>query len=171
DLLGWIPMLDQVPKDAIPGEIPVNFLIPGRGEDPYEHEVATVISFEGDFGHLVRDRVDMGARLITVATNTSTWKHTWASAQHLAMSQVRAAETRVPVVHAALSGISGYVSHDGVAHGTTELYEEATVVFDIATATDISIYARTGEWLPLACSAVSLIALAIMWRRRSTVAP
>ncbi|MEA2516482.1 MAG: apolipoprotein N-acyltransferase [Actinomycetota bacterium] len=160
--LSWLPGVEQIPRDAVAGSEPTNFEVG-------DTEVATVISFEGDFGPLVRDRVAQGARLITVATNTSTWKNSWASAQHLAMSQVRAAETRVPVVHAALSGISAAVGFDGVVGQRTELYTEGTIVFDMVPSADISIYARTGEWLPLLCLVGSLIALFAGWRRRSTV--
>lgn len=162
EALSWIPLLDQIPSDAVAGDDPENFEV-GFND---VREVATVISFEGDFGPLVRDRVASGAGLIVVATNTSTWKRSWASAQHLAMSQVRAAETRVPVVHAALSGISAAVNFDGTVRDTTGLYVEDTLVFDIATATDTSIYARTGEWLPLSCVVIALAGIVLSIRKR-----
>ena len=47
--LDWIPILDQIPRDAIPADHPVIFDLDGS-------KVATVISFEGDFGSLVRGR-------------------------------------------------------------------------------------------------------------------
>lgn len=172
DALGWIPMLDQIPRDAVPGDDPKNFIIGGAempGLESLEHEIGTVISFEGDFGHLVRDRVAAGATLVVVATNTSTWERTWASAQHLAMSQVRAAETRVAIVHAALSGISALVNFDGTLGRQTDLYVEDTIVFTTAPSHDVSIYARTGEWLPIACALGSLIFLVVALKRRSTV--
>lgn len=170
--LDWIPMLEQVPLDAVAGDVPKNFVVPGRdipGLERLEHEVGTVISFEGDFGHLVRERVALGARLMTVATNTSTWKQTWASAQHLAMSQVRAAETRIPVVHAALSGISAFVGFDGTVGQRTGLYREDTLVADIAPGVGSSVYVHTGEWLPSMCGLGTVAALALLWRRRATV--
>lgn len=172
EALDWIPMLDQIPRDAVPGDDPANFVIEGNeipGLETLQHEIGTVISFEGDFGHLVRDRVALGARLVVVATNTSTWERTWASAQHLAMSQVRAAETRVPIVHAALSGISASVNFDGTVGRQTDLYEEETLVFTTSPSPDISIYARTGEWLPIACVLGALASLAASMKRRSTV--
>ena len=170
--LDWIPMLEQIPRDAVPGDTPKNFVVPGQevpGLELLGEEIGTVISFEGDFGHLVRERVALGARLMTVATNTSTWKHTWASAQHVAMSQVRAAETRVPVVHAALSGISAFVGIDGTVGERTDLYEEDTLVADVAPSAGMSLYARTGEWLPIICGLGTLFALIVLGRRRSTV--
>lgn len=141
-LIGGLPVLQQVPRDAAAGTDPRNFDLDGT-------EIATVISFEGDFGPLVRHRIARGARLLVVATNTSTWGQTWASAQHVAMSQVRAAENGVPVVHAALSGISAVISDKGRVLADTPLYEEATLVFELRPADFVTFYARTGEWFPV----------------------
>jgi apolipoprotein N-acyltransferase len=113
--LGWIPLLDQVPTDAVPGRAPTLFKMAGG-------VVAPVVSFEGDFGSLVRQRVALGGRLVVVATNTSTWGRSWASAQHVASSQVRAAEDGVWVVHASLSGISAFIAPDGRIVGTIPLW-------------------------------------------------
>jgi apolipoprotein N-acyltransferase len=159
-LIGGFPMLQQVPRDAVAGADPRNFEVEGT-------EVATVISFEGDFGPLVRDRIALGARLLVVATNTSTWGRTWASAQHVAMSQVRAAENGVPVVHAALSGISALISDDGRVLADTPLYEEATLVFDVRPADFVTFYARTGEWFPLLCLVIAGSGVIVGARRRT----
>src|SRR5947207_8969152 len=91
-LLSWLPLLDQIPQDAVAAHDPKSFSVDGG-------EVTTVLSYEGDFGSLVRQRIGAGGRLLVVATNTSTWRRSWASAQHVAMSQVRAAENGVWVVH------------------------------------------------------------------------
>lgn len=139
--LDWIPALDQVPRDAVPGDEVVVFDVEGRA-------IAPVISFEGDFGPLVRDRIDAGGRMLVVATNTSTWEGSWASAQHVAMSEVRAAENGVQVVHAAISGISAFISPSGEVTSQTEMWEPAVLIEEIAVADDVSLYAKTGDWLP-----------------------
>jgi apolipoprotein N-acyltransferase len=144
--LDWIPMLDQVPRDAIPASDPVVFEVAGGS-------VAPVISFEGDFGSLVRERIERGGRLLVVATNTSTWEVSWASAQHLAFSQVRAVENGVWVVHAAISGISGFVSPDGTVTQRTPLWVKASLIEDVRFAESITPYARIGDWLPYLCLA------------------
>ena len=159
-LLGGLPLLQQVPRDAVAGRDPRNFDVDGT-------PVATVISFEGDFGPLVRDRIGLGARLLVVATNTSTWGRSWASAQHVAMSQVRAAENGVPVVHAALSGISAAISEDGRVLRDTPLYEEATLVFEMRPSSLVTLYANTGEWFPLACVALGVGGTVAGSRRRT----
>ena len=158
-LLGGLPLLQQVPRDAVAGRDPRNFDVEGT-------TVATVISFEGDFGPLVRDRIGLGARLLVVATNTSTWGRSWASAQHVAMSQVRAAENGVPVVHAALSGISAAISENGQVLADTPLYEEAVLVFEVRPSSFVTLYANTGEWFPVSCVALAIGGTAVGSRRR-----
>lgn len=142
--LDWIPMLDQVPRDAIAANEPVVFDVAGG-------KVAPVISFEGDFGSLVRERIDAGGRLLVVATNTSTWGESWASAQHVAFSQLRAAENGVWVVHAAISGISAFIAPDGRLVSATNLWTRATLGQEVRFARSPSFYSRTGDWFPLAC--------------------
>jgi apolipoprotein N-acyltransferase len=151
-LLDWLPMLDQVPRDAIAGGEEAVFSVAGG-------RVAPVISFEGDFGSLVRRRIDGGGRLLVVATNTSTWEDSWASAQHLAFSQVRAAENGVWVVHAALSGISAFVAPDGTVVESTELWRAMNATTELRFATGLTFYARTGDWLPVLCLLVMIVAL------------
>ncbi len=137
--LDWIPMLEQVPRDAVTGAEQKVFALPAAS-------VATVISFEGDFGPLVRKAVAAGGDVLVVATNTSTWGHTWASAQHVAFSQVRAVENGVGVVHAALSGISAFIDPHGRVLESTPLYEPATMIASLPAARSTTFNTRMGEW-------------------------
>ncbi|MDQ3877617.1 MAG: apolipoprotein N-acyltransferase [Actinomycetota bacterium] len=150
--LGWLPLLDQIPADAVPANDPKNFSVDGG-------LVAPVLSYEGDFGSLVRQRIGMGGRLLVVATNTSTWNSSSASAQHVAMSQVRAAENGVWVLHAALSGISAIVAPDGTVVGSTPLFTATTLVHAVRFADHVTFYARAGDWLPYACAVLAVAAL------------
>ncbi|MGH2747972.1 MAG: apolipoprotein N-acyltransferase [Actinomycetota bacterium] len=158
--LDFIPMLDQIPRDAVAGREHRIFDVAGG-------KVATVISFEGDFGSLVRRPISGGGRLLVVATNTSTWRRSWASAQHVAFSQVRAAENGVWVVHAAISGISAFISPAGKVVASTPLWTALPLVEDVRFAQRVTFYTRTGDWLPLAASAGALILVAAgVWRAR-----
>lgn len=154
DLLGFIPMLDQVPRDAIASDVPKIFDVAGGS-------VAPVISYEGDFGSLVRERIDLGGRLLVVATNTSTWGYSSASAQHVAFSQVRAAENGVWVAHAALSGISAFIAPDGGVVSSTPLWTPTVLIRDVHFAEGATFYARTGDWLPWGSIAVSIAGLVL----------
>jgi apolipoprotein N-acyltransferase len=150
EFFDWIPMLDQVPRDAIPAAEPVVFDVAGG-------PIAPVISFEGDFGSLVRRRIDAGGRLLVIATNTSTWGESWASAQHVAFGQLRAAENGVWVVHGALTGISAFIDPTGKVVAHTPLWEATTLRGTIRFAEDITFYARVGDWVPIACLAVTIV--------------
>ncbi len=156
DLLGFLPILDQIPRDAVPGTRHKVFDLPTG-------PVATVISFEGDFGSLVRKPIAAGGRLLVVATNTSTWKSSWASAQHVAFSQVRAAENGVGVVHGALSGISAFIEPDGRLIERTGLFEETTLVHPMSLGS-ASFYARTGDWFAYLSLAITIIGIAAVTR-------
>jgi apolipoprotein N-acyltransferase len=157
DLIGSLPVFDQVPRDAVPADEPTVFDVAGG-------RVAPVISFEGDFGSLVRERIDAGGELLVVATNTSTWGDSWASAQHVAFSQVRAAENGVWTVHAAISGISAFVAPDGTIVDSTPLWTATSIVRDVSFAGDPSFYARTGDWVAWICLAAALVLVLMGWR-------
>lgn len=156
--LEWIPMLDQVPRDAVRGRSPKVFELPNAS-------VATVISFEGDFGPLVRRAVAAGGDLLVVATNTSTWGYTWASAQHVAFSKVRAVENGVAVAHAALSGISAFIDPHGRVMESTPLYERATMVASLPAARATTFYTRTGEWVAYLCLVGAALGILLGFRR------
>ena len=163
--LDWIPALDQVARDAVAGDEPTVFDVAGG-------KIAPVISFEGDFGSLVRSRVAAGGRMVVVATNTSTWEESWASAQHLAMSEVRAAENGVNVVHGALTGISAFVDPTGDVLSETSMWNLTVLIEEVRFAESVSFYARTGDWLPIACalgSAGWLVLVLIRRRKPGTV--
>lgn len=161
ELLDWLPILDQVPRDAVTGHERSIFRL-AKGA------VAPVISYEGDFGSLVRERIDAGGRLLVVATNTSTWGESWASAQHVAFSQVRAAENGVWVIHAALSGISAFIAPDGSVAQDTPLWKATNATHAVRFAEGGTFYSRTGDWLPLLCLLVAagLLVSTFVKRRR-----
>lgn len=161
-IFGRLPILEQVPRDAVAGSEPTLFDVAGG-------KVAPVLSYEGDFGPLVRDRISRGGRMLVVATNTSTWGDSWASAQHLAFSRVRAVENGVWVVHAALTGISAFVDPEGDVVAEAPLWTEATLVQELAFASGPTFYTRTGDWLPvgsLILGASSLVYLFMRSRRQ-----
>lgn len=157
--LDWIPALDQVPRDAIPARERVVFDLPFG-------PVAPVISFEGDFGSLVRTRIAAGGRLLVVATNTSTWEESWASSQHVAMSKVRAAENGVYVLHGALSGISAVITPEGKVVSETDLWEATTLIEEVRLARSITLYARMGDLFAYLCIGGTVLLMSVRLRRR-----
>lgn len=163
DLLSFIGQLDQVPYDYERGTERVLFRADG-------HAFGTVICFESAFAPLVRDFVRDGAELVVVTTNNRSYHRSGLSAQHLAMSQVRAAETARPVLHAAISGISGVIDPDGDVHDTSELFEQRITTGTIETTTGETLYVRLGDWVLLVCALalVAITAFAVVRSRRGS---
>ena len=122
-------------------------------------QVGSVICFESAFGPLVRDSVRKGAEMVVVSTNNRSYHRSGNTDQHLANSQMRAAETARPVLQASVSGISAVIDPDGTVHDTTGLFEKAIVRTTVATTTGETPYVRFGEWI-VALSSLVLIGAA-----------
>ena len=102
-LFDWIPALDRVPRDMIPGDGPV--VIDGVG---------SVISFEGGFSRYALETRRAGAEVIVVNTNEASYgPDAPTSDQFIGMTRMRAVELGVPVVHAAVTGKSVVIDADG----------------------------------------------------------
>lgn len=159
--------LERVPRDGIAGGTPTVFEI-------REGRFASVICYEVIFPDLVRRFVAAGARFLVVSTNNSSFARTPASAQHVAFSQVRAAEHRMWVAHAALSGISAVVDPSGRVVRSTGLFEPALLTPEIRFSTRTTVYGRYGDWPPVSATvAVWIMSLASIragrGRRRAAV--
>lgn len=149
-LVPLVSELQRVPRDGVPGTRPTVFRLP-------EGRFAAAICFESTFPGLVREFVDRGAGLLVVSTNDSAFERSAAARQHLAFAQLRAAEHRMWVLQAALTGITSFVEPSGRAVSQTGLFQRAVVEDDVRFATTRTVYGRFGDWLPAACL-LSLVA-------------
>ena len=158
---GIVPAVNQVPRDFLRGRGPGLFDIAGT-------PVGTLICFESAFGYQVRPVVHDGAQVLVVSTNNRSYRRSANSAQHLAIGQMRAAETGRPVVQAAISGISAVIDADGVVHDRTDLFDRTVVETTVAATSGQTLYVRWGEWVAILCVFVVLIlvALTLLVRRR-----
>ena len=162
DTLGSIGELRQIPYDFEAGDETVVFRAGG-------HRVGSVICFESAFGSLVRDSVRKGAEVVVVSTNNRSYHRSGNSEQHLANSQMRAAETARPVLQASVSGISAVIDPDGTVHDTTGLFEKAIVSTTISTTTGETLYVRFGDWVVLGCALALVVAAGVAVVRASRV--
>jgi len=149
DQLSFLPELRQVPYDFQAGDRTKVFDVKGT-------PVGSVICFESAFGPLVRESVKQGAQAIVVSTNNRSYQRSGNSQQHLANSQMRAAETGRPVLQASVSGISAVIHPDGTVHHTTDLFQRTIVDGTIDTVTGETPYVRFGDWI-VALSALVLL--------------
>jgi apolipoprotein N-acyltransferase len=164
DTLGFIGELRQIPYDFEAGDETVVFR---AGPDGRGHRVGSVICFESAFGPLVRDSVRDGAEVVVVSTNNRSYHRSGNSEQHLANSQMRAAETARPVLQASVSGISAVIDPDGTVRHTTGLFEKAIVSTTIATTTGETLYVRFGDWVVLLCALALVVAAGVAVVRAS----
>jgi apolipoprotein N-acyltransferase len=134
------------------------------------HPLGSVICFESAFGPLVRDYVRDGAQLIVVSTNNRSYQRSGNTEQHLALGQMRAAETGRAVLQASVSGISAVIDPDGSVHDRTKLFESAVVTAAVPTSTGETLYVRFGDWVVL-LSALALVAVTVVAVRRPVTTP
>lgn len=155
----FVKAIERVPNDLTPGSEATIFDLP-------QGRFASVICFESTFPELVRSSVVKGARLLVVSTNNSSFERTAASAQHVAFSQLRAAEHRVWIAHAALTGISAVVAPDGRVLQRAGLFQPAVLTPTMRMATRMTPYGKWGDWLPTGMLIVlGMFALAAVTRR------
>jgi apolipoprotein N-acyltransferase len=163
DQLSFLPELRQVPYDFEPGDSRTMFRVAG-------HPLGSVICFESAFGPLVRDYVRDGAQAIVVSTNNRSYQRSGNSEQHLALGQMRAAETGRAVLQASVSGISAVIDPDGSVHDRTKLFESAVVTASVPTSTGETLYVRFGDWVVL-LSAIAVVVVTIVAVRRRVTTP
>ena len=140
-LAGWIHELDKVPADGVAGTSPTVFSLA-------QGNFGTVICYETAYPELVGAFVAKGARMIIVSTNNASYKRSPASAQMVAISQLRAAEQRMWVAQSALTGISAVIAPSGRVVERTDLFATGVLTPTIRFATAPSPYGRYGDWFP-----------------------
>jgi apolipoprotein N-acyltransferase len=163
DQLSFLPELRQVPYDFEPGDSRTMFRVAG-------HPIGSVICFESAFGPLVRDYVRDGAQAMVVSTNNRSYQRSGNTEQHLALGQMRAAETGRAVLQASVSGISAVIDPDGSVHDRTKLFEPAIVTASVPTSTGETLYVRFGDWVVL-LSAIAVVAVTVVAIRRPVTTP
>ncbi|MCC5948695.1 MAG: apolipoprotein N-acyltransferase [Nitriliruptoraceae bacterium] len=172
-LLDWFPPLQQIPRDAVPGEGPQPIDLPDGTR------IATIICFETKFQDIVRDNVladgDRPAQVLMTLTNDASFGDSAEPQQHLAQSQLRAVETGRWVVHAALTGSSAFIDPDGRLHQETEVFTIDSIRATVPLVDGLTPYLVIGDVLGWLVRGGAVLALAWLvvgrWQRRELAAP
>lgn len=154
-----VPATNQLPYDKVPGTQLEPMRLNGV---PF----GTIICYESAYPEDARALTADGAAFIVLITNNASFGRSWLAVQHLASTQLRAVEQGRPMVHAAISGISGVVGADGQVRQTTGLYEEATIIAQLQPRTGLTPYARLGHLLEPALAAAGALLLLALARTR-----
>ncbi|NND84055.1 MAG: apolipoprotein N-acyltransferase [Acidimicrobiia bacterium] len=148
-----VPFGERVPWRAVFGDLPgmrVRDMLSGEGPTLFlvdDVPVGSVISFEGAFGRYARAHADLGAELLVVATNESSYGRGAAADQLIWMTRMRSAELGLDVVHAAITGASTIIV-DGVPGEVSALYEPAIVTGTVRVRdAGPTPYTMFGDWL------------------------
>jgi len=131
-----------------------------------------LICFEDVFPGLARDLTGRGAKFLAVITNDAWFGKTSAPFQHLQASIFRAIENGVPVVRAANTGVSAFVSHQGrVLAAVKDAKGEETFVMghktlDLPLVAAPTSYRRGGFLFPYIAVAFFLILSVFISRKK-----
>jgi apolipoprotein N-acyltransferase len=169
----WLPGLAQfvpITGNSLWGEGPAAFEINGVTYAPN-------ICYESALPHLIRRQVNeltAAGQRPDVLVNLTNDSWFWGSSEldmHLACGVFRAVEMRTPLVIAANRGLSAYITDLGRIAAITQRDRADALVVDVAlrpSGSGATIYARFGDWLPLACLACCLGLTIVGWLARRT---
>ena len=130
-----------------------------------------LICFEDTFPSLARRAVERGAQFLVVLTNDAWFSKSAAAYQHLQASIFRAIENGVPVVRAANTGVSAFVSFTGeVVDRVEDTHRHDTFVAGGLVRTVLlprarTVYQQGGHLFPLFCLFVLIVSFAIVSAR------
>ncbi len=166
-LFAWI-VGDLVPGDFDPGPYPVVFEM---GAKPVK--LGPLICFEDVLGDLARQFALRGAQAFAVVTNDGWFLASAGSHQHLAHAVFRCAESKIPMIRSANSGVTCAVDRFGAVKEilqteTGDTFVEGVLFGKVSApvSPELTFYARNGEVFAIACLAASALAAAGYFRRR-----
>jgi apolipoprotein N-acyltransferase len=126
----------------------------GTGYKPLSMDnkkIGILICYEGILPLAARTYKNNGAELLVNITNDAWFGATSAPFQHFSMSIFRAVETRLYLVRAANTGISGIVNPQGKILAQTKIFEKDSLNGDVKFLNIQTIYAQYGDVLAIIC--------------------
>jgi apolipoprotein N-acyltransferase len=139
----------------------------GKTEEPFHVQFGTVgvlICYESIFPQLARSYAEQGTSVLLNITNDAWFQHSNATYQHFAHLSMRAIETRLPIVRAANTGISGWIDPLGRVRAETPIFVPRAATYDVEVTTQRSLYTRFGDWLGSICLVITAGFLFAAWR-------
>ncbi|MDD5218777.1 MAG: apolipoprotein N-acyltransferase [Candidatus Omnitrophica bacterium] len=115
---------------------------------------SVLICFEDTFPDLARTFVNRGANFLAVLTNDAWFGKSSAPYQHLAASVFRALENGVPVIRAANTGVSAFISPKGIvldrvkAKNGEDIFITGKATLTLPVQSRMTIYRQYGHWFP-----------------------
>lgn len=129
-------------------------------------QLGAAICFEITFPGEVADLVRAGASVLVTVTNDAWYGDTAAPWQHFQAARWRAAETRRPMLRAAITGVSGVIAPDGSVRQSLGVGEAGVLRARISGRRDLSPFARAPWAVPAAAGALAVFAIVASRRSR-----
>ncbi|MEN8200456.1 MAG: apolipoprotein N-acyltransferase [Thermodesulfobacteriota bacterium] len=152
------PLVEAV-GDFVPGEI-------ANPPACQKSRIGVLICFESIFPDISRKWVDAGASLLVNITNDAWYGRSSAPHQTLAMTRLRAVETRRAIVRSANTGFSAFIDPLGRLQKLSPLFVPWAEAEDVAIMEGRSLFVRGGYLFAYACLAVSCFAAVLLWQRQ-----
>jgi len=133
---------------------------PGKIEKPLVAQKARcgiLICYESIFPDIARKWVDNGANLLVNLTNDAWYGRSSAPYQSMAMSVLRAVESRRSLVRAANTGISGFVDPLGRVKASSAIFVDWAESRDVVLLDHKSFYSRYGYFFGPACFVLAVV--------------
>ncbi|HET7239310.1 MAG TPA: apolipoprotein N-acyltransferase, partial [Terrimicrobiaceae bacterium] len=138
-------------------------------------KIGPLICFEDTLGDLTRQFALRGAQILITMTNDAWFLRSAGSEQHVINALFRCAETKLPMVRAANTGVSCVIDRFGRItnrlqddKGNTFIEGVLMAQVDVPTDPRRTFYTRYGEVFSLGCLAVSVIAIGLRLVRRKS---
>lgn len=132
--------------------------------------IAPVICYESIYGEFIGKYIRNQANLIAVITNDGWWGNTQGHKQHLALSRLRAIETRKTLIRSANTGISAVINPKGDILESLEYGKKGVILTQVGTNSVVTFYSKSGDYLAkLCCFILACMLLLVLTKRRSEV--
>jgi apolipoprotein N-acyltransferase len=174
DKMILVPFGEYVPGREVFGYF-VNRVVQGFGDMiPGTHQtifdvdgakLGVLICYESIFPDLTRLEVKAGADVLVNITNDAWYGESSAPYQALAMAAMRSAETKVPMIRAANTGVSAIISATGAITFPTPLFKRGTEIENVGWRPVRTIYTVVGDLFSQICLALTIVGLALGWLR------
>lgn len=144
----------------------------GKGPEYYplsmhDKKIGVLICYEVILPYASRTYKNNSAELLVTITNDAWFGATSAPYQHFSMAVLRAVETRLYLVRAANTGISGIVDPTGKIIATTGLYQKDALKGHVKFVTIPTIYDKYGDMIVAICFILMFGFFIMSYRRRN----
>jgi apolipoprotein N-acyltransferase len=149
-------------------------LVPGNGLTVFAADgvdIGPLICFESAFPDMARTEVDHGARILVYQSEDTTFQGSWEPAQHASLAAVRAAETGRPAVQDSLAGVSAAFDARGRELAWLSKDDVGSIVADVPLQAADTPYDRYGNYVPIVCAALTVLAALAAIRLRLLTNP